>query len=77
MKKVTQEQQVIEVLRNRRGYEDSVKAYRDINNAINTAKKEAKAEEKIETARKMKSDGMSAELISKYTGLTIDEIETL
>ena len=27
----------------RRGYEDSVKAYRDINNAINTAKAEAKA----------------------------------
>ena len=65
----------------RRGYEDSVKVYRDINNAINTAKKEAKAEGKaegiIETAHKMKADGMTAELISKYTGLSIEEIKTL
>ena len=65
----------------RRGYEDSVKAYRDINNAINTAKAEAKAEGKAEAnmdnARKMKADGMSAELISKYTSLSIDEIEKL
>ncbi len=68
-----------------RGYEDSVKAYRDINNAINTAKKEAKAEGKAEgkaeanmdNARKMKADGMSAELISKYTSLSIDEIAAL
>ncbi|MBR4897824.1 MAG: PD-(D/E)XK nuclease family transposase [Prevotella sp.] len=73
----------------RRGYEDSVKAYRDINNAINTAKAEAKAEglaegEAIgaqktarENARKMKSDGMSAELITKYTGLSAEEINML
>ena len=49
----------------RRGYEDSVKAYRDINNAINTAKAEAKAEGKAEAnmdnARKMKADGMKSE----------------
>jgi predicted transposase/invertase (TIGR01784 family) len=65
----------------RRGYEDSVKVYRDINNAINTAKAEARAEGKAEAnmdnARKMKADGMSAELISKYTSLSIDEIENL
>ena len=61
----------------RRGYEDSVKAYRDINNAINTAKKDARQEEKVNTALKMKADGMSAELISKYTSLSIDEIEKL
>ena len=61
----------------RRGYEDSVKAYRDINNAINTAKKDARQEEKVNTALKMKADGMSAELIAKYTSLTIDEIENL
>ena len=61
----------------RRGYEDSVKAYRDINNAINTAKKEAKFEEKTEAASKMKSDGMPTELISKYTGLSVEEIEAL
>ena len=60
-----------------RQYEDSIKAYRDINNAINTAKKEAKEEEKIETAFKMKSDGMPIDLISKYTGLSPDEIAKL
>ena len=59
-----------ESLFERRGYEDSVKAYRDINNAINTAKA-------VDNARKMKADGMSAELISKYTSLSIDEIEKL
>ena len=66
-----------------------MKAYRDINNAINTAKAEAKAEglaegeaigaqkTAMENARKMKSDGMSAELISKYTGLSVEEIDVL
>ena len=81
----------------RRGYEDSVKVYRDINNAINTAKKEAKEEGRMEgreegrmeglaegkakanmdNARKMKADGMPAELIAKYTSLSIEEIEKL
>ena len=31
--------------------------------------------EKKDTARKMKSDGMPVELILKYTGLTAEEIE--
>jgi predicted transposase/invertase (TIGR01784 family) len=65
----------------RRGYEDSVKVYRDINNAINTAKAEAKAEGKAEAnmdnARKMKAKGFSAEDIADVTGLTIDEIAAL
>ena len=77
----------------RRGYEDSVKVYRDINNAINTAKKEAKEEGReegrmeglaegkakanMDNARKMKADGMPAELIAKYTSLSIEEIENL
>ena len=69
----------------RRGYEDSVKAYRDINNAINTAKKDAKeegraegkAEANMDNARKMKADGMPAELIAKYTSLSIEVIVTL
>ena len=61
----------------RRGYEDSVKAYRDINNAINMAKKEAKAEANIETARKMKSKGFSVEDIAEVSGLNIADIEEL
>ena len=57
----------------------------DYNNAINTAKKEGKeegraegkAEANMDNARKMKADGMPTELIAKYTGLTIEEIEKL
>ena len=65
----------------------------DYNNAINTAKKDAKEEGRAEgraeglaegeakanmdNARKMKADGMPTELIAKYTGLTIEEIEKL
>ncbi|MBQ6062504.1 MAG: PD-(D/E)XK nuclease family transposase [Prevotella sp.] len=68
-------------LEERRGYEDSVKTYRDINNAIRTAKKEAK-EEGIkeghrETARRMITDGMDKDLVAKYTGLSLKEIEEL
>ena len=40
--------------------------------------KVAKArQEKLESARKMKADGMPIELITKYTGLTPDEIAAL
>lgn len=38
---------------------------------------EGKAEQTAAIAKEMLSDGMSAEMISKYTGLTIDEIEAL
>ena len=71
----------------RRGYEDSVKTYRDINNAINTAERDAekRGEEKgraegrteanLETARKMKADGMPVDLIARYTGVSAEEME--
>ena len=55
--------------------------YRDIVNAINTAKKEAKeegrAEERLANARRMKADGMPAELIAKYTGLSLEVVNSL
>jgi predicted transposase/invertase (TIGR01784 family) len=35
------------------------------------------AEGHMEDARKMKADNMPTELIAKYTGLTIEEIEAL
>jgi predicted transposase/invertase (TIGR01784 family) len=38
---------------------------------------EGRAEQTVAIAKEMLSDGMSAEMISKYTGLTIDEIEAL
>ena len=56
-----------------RQYEDSIKAYRDINNAINTAK----ADVKTELACKMKSKGYAIEEIAEITGLTPDQIEAL
>lgn len=56
-----------------RQYEDSIKAYRDINNAINTAKTDVKTE----LACKMKSKGYAIEEIAEITGLTPDQIEAL
>jgi len=38
---------------------------------------QGRAEERMETARKMKADGMPAELIAKYTGLTVEDINSL
>lgn len=38
---------------------------------------EGRAEEKAETARAMKADGLSFDIISKYTGLTLEQIESL
>ena len=69
----------------RREYEESVKDYRDYYSTVKTAHKKGKAEGRaegraeghMEDARKMKADKMSTELISKYTGLTAEEIEAL
>ena len=64
-----------------REYEDSLKAYRDIKNSIDSARREGRAEGlaegKKDIARKMKSKGFSAADISEMTGLTDEEIETL
>lgn len=57
-----------------REYEDSLKAYRDIKNSLDTA--EAKGREEginianLAIAKRMLSDGMDMELVLKYTGLT-------
>ena len=60
-----------------REYEDSLKAYRDIKNSIDTARKEGRVEEKIAIARNLKSMGMSISDISKATGLQEEEIKAL
>ena len=76
-----------------REYEDSLKAYRDIKNSIDSARREGLAEGlaegraegraeglaegKKDIARKMKSRGFSATDISEMTGLTEEEIRTL
>jgi len=68
-----------------REYEQSLKIYRDLNNVINTAYDEGEAkgiEKGIEkgirlTAQKLKQEGLSNEMISTVTGLTMIEIERL
>ena len=70
----------------RRGYEDSIKAYRDINNAIATARreehakgfeegrKEGREEANRELVRKMKEQGMNPDIIARLTGLDINDL---
>jgi predicted transposase/invertase (TIGR01784 family) len=58
-------------------YEESLKHYRDLKNSLDTAFDEGKIEGKIETAAVMKKDGISVDTISKYTGLSKDEIDKL
>ena len=72
-----------------REYEDSVKAYRDVVNAVNTAKDEGFAEglakglergreeEKLEIARQMKLSGLPDELILKCTGVEPNDLDEL
>ena len=60
-----------------REYEDSLNAYRDIKNSIDTARREGRAEEKMDIARKMKSKGFTASDISEMTGLSDEEIKVL
>lgn len=69
----------------RKAYEDNAKAYRDVNNAIVTAKKEGKMEgkeegkieERIEIARNLIEMGLPIENIMKATKLTAEEINNL
>mgnify|MGYP004523844445 CR=1 FL=1 len=66
-------------------YEDSLKAYRDIKNSLDTAiekgraegRAEGKAEANFETARKMLSDGLPNDVVMKYTGLSEDDLRDL
>ena len=68
-----------------REYEDSLKAYRDIKNSIDTAKEEGReegrvegiAEEKLTTAKRLLGMGLTQEQVAKGTGLSIKEIEKL
>ncbi len=58
-------------------YEDSLKYYRDLKNSLDTAKAEAREERDIEIAKVMLKDNETIDKISRYTGLTKDEIERL
>ena len=62
-------------------YEDSLKVYRDWQNTIATARNrshaEGRMEEKMENARNFRKLGVSAEIISEATGLSLEEINRL
>lgn len=68
-----------------REYEDSLKAYRDIKNSIDTAKEEGRkegreegvAKEKLATAKRLFGMGFTLEQVAKGTGLSIEDIERL
>ena len=64
-----------------REYEDSLKAYRDIKNSLDTAKEEGREEGReqrnIEIAKKMIAAGMDIDVIISMTDLSTDEIEKL
>lgn len=58
-------------------YDHALKRYRDTLNTINGAEEKGRAEGRIDVAKKLKADGMTIELIAKYTGLSVEEIESL
>ena len=68
-----------------REYEDSLKAYRDIKNSLDTAEEKGRAEGRVEgraegraeVAKKLLSMGMLPSDIAEATGLTLDEISAL
>ena len=65
----------------RRQYEESKKDYWDYYSTMKTARQkgieEGMEKARRENARRMKSDGMPAAIIEKYTGLSADDINSL
>ncbi len=73
----------------RKEYEDSLKAYRDVKNSIDTALEKGREEgmakglakgmekEKIATARRLLSMGLSEEQVSTATELPLEKIQKL
>ena len=64
-----------------REYEDSLKAYRDIKNSIETAKREGREEgeamEKKATIKRLLASGASVDIIAIATELTHDNVKLL
>ena len=62
-------------------YEDSLKAYRDIKNSIDTALEKGREEGKnlkaIQIAKKLLESGMDVDTVMKMTDLSKSEIEKL
>ena len=58
-------------------YEDSLKAYRDVKNSIDTALEKGRMEGVIQVAKKLLESGMDVDTIMKMTDLSRSEIEKL
>jgi len=58
----------------RMAYEDSLKVYRDLKNSLDTAREEGEKMKALQIAVEMLRDGEPAAKISKYTGLSAEEI---
>ena len=58
-------------------YEDSLKKYRDLNSAVETAKMEGEMKREREIAQKLLIKGMSVEDVSDVTGLSEEQIKEL
>lgn len=58
-------------------YDESIKVYRDNLATLEFAEQKGRAEGKEETARNLKKMGVSPEIISKATGLSMEKIEVL
>ena len=60
-----------------REYEDSLKAYRDIKNSLDSAEEKGERKKAIEIAKNLLEMGMSIDNIMKATGLSQEEIDKL
>ena len=65
----------------RYAYDEHLNAIMIQNDVLSTAKfegwEEGRVEERLETARRMRSDGLSMEMVVRYTGLSEEEINNL
>ena len=60
-----------------REYEDSLKAYRDIKNSLDSAEEKGKKDKAIEIAKKLFEMDMPIDNIMKATGLSLEEVKEL
>ena len=60
-----------------REYEDSLKAYRDIKNSLDSAEEKGERKKTIEIAKNLLEMGMPIDNIMKATGLSLEEIAKL
>ncbi len=60
-----------------REYEDSLKAYRDIKNSLDSAEEKGKKDKAIEIAKNLLEMDMPIDNIMKATGLSLEEVKEL